>query len=224
MTRYWWKVLAVLTLLYTIIAGLTIKIPMIGTNAESSRGLFFHVPMWITMYTLFTISVANSLLYLTKYDLKRDVMASSAANVGTFFGILGFATGTLWATYTWGSTLPTDPKQMSTALALLIYFAYLVLRMSIQDVDKRARISAVFNVFAFALLIPLTYIIPRMVDSLHPGSQATPGFASKDTDGSMKMVLYPAFIGWTLLGVWLYSLQMRYKKLELKNLFSNDRP
>ncbi|PUZ24788.1 ABC transporter permease [Chitinophaga parva] len=224
MTRIWWKVLAVLILLYTIIVGLTIQIPMIGTNAESSRGLFYHVPMWISMYTLFTISVINSLRYLRNYDLKYDVSASSAANVGTFFGVLGFATGTLWATYTWGGSLPTDPKQMSTALALLIYMAYLVLRMSIQDIDKRARISAVFNVFAFALLIPLTYIIPRMVDSLHPGAGSTPGFSKSDTDHHMMMVFYPAMVGWTLLGVWLYSLQLRYRKLELKNIFGNDRP
>jgi len=90
--------------------------------------------------------------------------------------------------------------------------------MSIQDMDKRARISAVFNIFAYALLIPLTYIIPRMVDSLHPGSATTPGFASKDTDGTMKLVLYPAFIGWTLLGVWIFTLVVRYRKLQLKKI------
>jgi heme exporter protein C len=91
--------------------------------------------------------------------------------------------------------------------------------MSVSDIDKRARISAVFNIFAFALLIPLTYIIPRMVDSLHPGSASTPGFASKDTDDNMKMVFYPAVIGWTLLSVWIFTLVVRYKKLELKNIF-----
>ncbi|SEW56014.1 cytochrome c biogenesis protein CcsA [Chitinophaga arvensicola] len=219
MARHWWKALAILLLIYVIIAGFTVKIPIIGTNGQSSRGLFFHVPMWICMYTMYTISIIYSLLYLSKYDLKKDVIASSAAGVGTFFGVLGFATGTLWATYTWGGTLTDDPKQMCTAIAILIYMAYLVLRMSVHDLDKRARISAVFNIFAFALLIPLTYIIPRMVDSLHPGSATTPGFASKDTDGSMKTVLYPAFIGWTLLSVWIFSLVVRFRKLQLKNIF-----
>ncbi|GAA3942880.1 ABC transporter permease [Chitinophaga oryziterrae] len=219
MAKHWWKALAVLILTYTIIAGFTHKIPIIGTNGQSSRGLYFHVPMWVCMYTMFTISVINSLRYLSGYDLRKDALASAAGGVGVFYGVLGFATGTLWATYTWGSTFTSDPKQMLTAVALLIYMAYLVLRMSISDIDKRARISAVFNIFAFALLIPLTYIIPRMVDSLHPGSASTPGFASKDTDNNMKMVLYPAFIGWTLLSVWIFTLVVRYKKLELKNIF-----
>lgn len=219
MAKHWWKALAVIILVYVIIAGFTIEIPIIGTNGQSSRGLFFHVPMWICMYTMFTISVVNSVLYLAKYDLRKDAYASAAASVGVFYGILGFATGTLWATYTWGGSFTRDPKQMLTAVALMIYMAYLVLRLSIPDIDKRARISAVFNVFAFALLIPLTYIIPRMVDSLHPGSATTPGFASSDTDNNMKWVLYPAFIGWTLLSVWIYTLLVRYKKLELKNIF-----
>lgn len=219
MAKHWWKALAIILLLYTIIAGFLVKIPAIENNEQSTRNLFFHVPMWICMYTLFTISVVNSVLYLSKYDLKKDVLASSAANVGVFFGIMGFITGSVWATYTWGSTLTNDPKQISTAVALLIYLAYMVLRLSFNDIDKRARVSAIYNIFAFALLIPLTYIIPRMVDSLHPGSASSPGFRAKDTDGTLMMVFYPAFTGWTLLSVWIYTLQVRYKRLELKNIF-----
>ena len=206
-------------LLFTIIAGFLVKIPAIENNEQSTRNLFFHVPMWISMYTLFTISVINSVLYLTKYDLKKDILASSAANVGVLFGVMGFVTGSVWATYTWGSTITNDPKQIATAVALMIYLAYLVLRLSIHDIDKRARVSAIYNIFAFAMLIPLTYIIPRMVDSLHPGSASSPGFRSKDTAGTLMMVFYPAFTGWTLLGVWIYTLLVRYKRLELKNIF-----
>ncbi len=219
MAKHWWKALAVLLLLYTIIAGFLVKIPVIENNEQSTRNLFFHVPMWISMYTLFTISVVNSLLFLSKYDLKKDILASSAANVGILFGLMGFVTGSLWATYTWGGTITNDPKQISTAVALMIYLAYWVLRLSIHDLDKRARVSAIYNIFAFAMLIPLTYIIPRMVDSLHPGSATSPGFKSKDTDGTLMMVFYPAFTGWTLLGVWIYTLRVRYKRLELKNIF-----
>ncbi|GAA0538526.1 cytochrome c biogenesis protein [Chitinophaga japonensis] len=219
MAKHWWKALAVLLLLYTIIAGFLVKIPVIENNEQSTRNLFFHVPMWISMYTLFTISVVNSILYLGKYDLRKDILASCAANVGVLFGVMGFVTGSVWATYTWGGTLTSDPKQISTAVALLIYLAYLVLRMSVTDIDKRARVSAIYNIFAFALLIPLTYIIPRMVDSLHPGSATSPGFRGKDTSGTLMMVFYPAFTGWTLLGVWIYTLRVRYKRLELKNIF-----
>lgn len=218
MAKHWWKILSVAILLYVIIGGFIVKVPVIGNNQQAARSIFFHLPMWMSMYTLFTISVVNSVWYLATNDLRRDVRASSAASVGVLFGVMGFFTGMLWATYTWGGTIVNDPKQMTTAIALTIYMAYLVLRLSFTDLDKRARVSAIFNVFAFALLVPLTYIIPRMVESLHPGSASSPGFSSQDTAGTIKMVLWPAFIGWTLLGIWIYTLRARYKRLVLKNI------
>ncbi|UYQ93602.1 cytochrome c biogenesis protein [Chitinophaga horti] len=218
MAKHWWKILSVIIILYTIIVGLSVKIPIIANNEETSRNLFYHVPMWIAMYTQFTISLVASIMYLASNDLRKDIWASSAGSVGVLFGLMGFATGSLWATYTWGGTITDDPKQISTALALLIYLAYLVLRSSFHDIDKRARVSAIFNVFAFALLIPLTYIIPRMVDSLHPGSTSSPGFKAADTEGTMMRIFYPAMIGWALFSVWLATLRVRFRKLALKKI------
>lgn len=218
MAKNWWKILSVLLLFYVIIGGFMVPVPVIGNNQQAARSIFFHLPMWMAMYTLLTISVVNSVWYLATNDLRRDVRASSAGSVGVLFGVMGFLTGMLWATYTWGGTIVNDPKQMTTAIALAIYMAYLVLRMSFTDIDKRARVSAIYNVFAFALLIPLTYIIPRTVDSLHPGSATSPGFSDADTAGTIKMVLWPAFIGFTMLGIWIYTLRNRYKRLALKNI------
>jgi heme exporter protein C len=72
----------------------------------------------------------------------------------------------------------------------------------------------VYNIFAFAALIPLLFILPRLTDSLHPGNGGNPGFNSYDLDDKMRRIFYPAVIGWTLLGVWLTSLHIRIKKIE----------
>ncbi|MFL5810778.1 MAG: ABC transporter permease, partial [Flavisolibacter sp.] len=105
------------------------------------------------------------------------------------------------------------------AIALLIYFAYLVLRDSIQDIDKKARIGAVYNIFAFAFLFPSIWIIPRLLESLHPGGEGgNPALNPQDVDGRMRMVFYPAVIGWTLLGVWIVSLKIRIKYLKEKTV------
>jgi heme exporter protein C len=37
-------------------------------------------------------------------------------------------------------------------------------------------------------------------------------------DNGMRMIFYPAIIGWTLLGVWVTSLRIRVRTLELKQL------
>jgi heme exporter protein C len=131
--------------------------------------------------------------------------------------MLGLITGSIWATYTWGKPWSNDPKQLGAAIAILIYLAYLVLRNSMTDLDKRARIGAVYNIFAFAMLFPTLWIIPRLVESLHPGGMGNPAFNTKDIDSRMRMIFwFGAFPGWTLLGVWITTLRFRLKMLEEK--------
>jgi heme exporter protein C len=96
---------------------------------------------------------------------------------------------------------------------MLIYFAYLLLRSSFEDEQRRARISAIYNVFAFSVFIPLIYILPRLTDSLHPGNGGNPAFSSYDLDNAMRLVFYPAVIGWTLLGVWITTLRARLVRI-----------
>ena len=87
--------------------------------------------------------------------------------------------------------------------------------------DKRARISSVYNIFAYAMLFPSIWIIPRLLPSLHPGGEnGNPALDTKDIDGSMRMVFYPAIIGWTLIGVWITTLKIRVNLLKEKKLSS----
>ena len=100
--------------------------------------------------------------------------------------------------------------------------AYFVLRGSFIDMDKRARVSAVYNIFAFAMLFPSIWIIPRLVGSLHPGAPGSdsgnPALNYKDIDSRLRMVFYPAIIGWTLLGVWISTLKIRLELMKEKSL------
>jgi heme exporter protein C len=209
----WWKWMSIALLLYTVIAGMTFRVPDLPIIYESIRNLYFHVPMWFGMIFIFTASMVGAIRYLRSNDMRHDWLSVTSANVGMFMGILGLVTGMIWAQYTWGSPWHNDPKQVGSAVSLLIYAAYFVLRGSLQDPQRRAKISAVYNLYAYALLIPLLFILPRMTDSMHPGNGGNPGFNSYDLDSRMRMVFYPAVVGWTLLGAWLVDLQIRMRKL-----------
>lgn len=216
MRQSWWKVLCVLLLAYTIIGGFLIPVPRQFIINETIRNLYFHVPMWFTMITLFTVAAVYSVKYLRSGNLQDDIYASSFTKIGIGFSILGMLTGMEWANYSWGEPWSNDPKQLGTAMCMLIYFAYLILRGGMKDEEKRARISSVYNIFAYAMMIPLLWILPRMVDSLHPGNGGNPGFNKYDLDDKMRMVFYPAVIGWILLGVWMSSLSIRLKLIVFK--------
>ena len=228
--QWWWKILCIVLLLFTFIKGLTVKIPNLPALEETSRNLFFHVAMWMAMMTLFTVSVVNSIRYLRTFNLKYDIYARQYSVMGIVFGLLGYATGAIWMSYTWADpnnplfqsfgALAREPKLIGAAVALLIYFAYLVLRDSISDMDKRARISSVYNIFAYAMLFPSIWIVPRLLPSLHPGQEGNPAMNFKDVIPEMRIVELPAFIGWALLGVWITTLKIRLSLLKEKRMTS----
>jgi heme exporter protein C len=193
--------------------GFLVKIPVLdGRMQQTVRNLFFHVPMWFCMQTLFIVSVIYAIMYLGKGKPIHDMYSLEFARTGLVFGMLGLITGAIWANYQWGKPWSGDPKQNGAAIALLIYLAYFVLRGSVNDDTKRARLSAVYNIFAFAMLFPTIWILPRLTESLHPGGQGSegnPGLNPNDTTPEMEMVFLPAIIGWILLGVWIATLRIR---------------
>ncbi|MEO6148840.1 MAG: cytochrome c biogenesis protein [Mucilaginibacter sp.] len=216
MYQSWWKYLAVAIILYTLVAGFLLDVPRLFILHETIRNTYFHVPMWMAMFTVFTISVIYSIKYLRTGDEKFDLIAVESANVGVFFFVLGLITGMIWAKFTWGEYWSGDPKQDSAAIAFLLYCAYLVLRNAIDEEQKRAKISAIYNIFAFPIMIVLIMVLPRMKDSLHPGNGGNPAFGKLDMDNIMRMVLYPAFIGWSLFGAWVATIRYRIRLIEYK--------
>jgi len=221
MKNYWWKILAIVLVLYTIIGGFLIKVPAQPILHETIRNLYFHVPMWFGMMTILFVSLWHSIKYLSNSKIESDIVATQAAHTGMLLGFLGIVTGSIWAKYTWGAWWVSDTKLNGAAITLLIYLAYFVLRGSLEEEQKRARISAVYNIFAYVMLIVFLMILPRLNDSLHPGNGGNPGFNKYDLDSNMRMVFYPAVLGWILLGVWIMTIKVRIEKLKRKTL-TND--
>ena len=212
--KNWWKIVGASLVVYSTIAGFLMPVPKLAILHETIRNLYFHVPMWFAMITLFAISVFYSVKYLSSQNQDDDLRAVQSVNAGLLFGILGIVTGAIWAKYTWGEPWSSDPKQNFAAIALLLYLAYSVLRNAVDEEQKRAKIAAVYNIFAFPMMVVLLFVLPRMQDSLHPGNGGNPGFNAYDLDSGMRMVFYPACAGWILIGFWIYSLLYRVKKLE----------
>ena len=214
----WWKWISAVLLVYAVLAGFLVDIPRLQTGNldHTARNLYFHVPMWFGMVFVLTISVVQSIIYLRKSTEKSDFWAVSAAEVGVIYGTLGLLTGMVWGKFTWGDFLPRDVKIYGAAIAMLIYLAYFILRSAIENKEQAARIAAVYNIFAYAVYIPLIFIMPRLYDSIHPGNGGNPGFNAYDLDGSMRLVFYPTVIGFLGLAFWLSQLRTRLRLLEAK--------
>ena len=215
--QHWWKALGVALVLYSIVMGFLGTVPALWVLHETIRNLYFHVTMWFAMMTMLTISLGYSIAYLRGFKREYDVIATEAANVAMLFGAVGIVTGMAWANFTWGEPWPNDPKLNGVAVGMLAYIAYFILRASIDEISKRGRIAAVYNIFAWVMFMVFVNALPRMADdSMHPGQAANPGFGALAP--GMRTVFYPGVVGWILMGIWLLNIRKRSREIEYKLL------
>ena len=196
----------------------TFSFPYRSILYETIRNTFFHVAVWFAMFILLIVSLIYSIKYLRSRSLQHDAVAAAYTQVAIGLGLIGLATGSVWAKSAWGAYWTNDPKLNMSVVSLMIYIAYAILRSSFTADDRRAQVSAAYNIFAFCAMIPLIFIVPRLTSSLHPGNGGNPAFGGEDLDSTLRMVFYPSIIGLTLIGTWIASLLYRVRKVELNNI------
>jgi heme exporter protein C len=209
----WWKFTGLGLILYSIVAGQLVEVPDKPLIRDTIRNLFFHVPMWFSMFVMFGTSLVYSLKYLKGNKLSYDIEASESVYNGIFFGVIGLITGMIWAKFTWGDFWTNDPQLNGAAVSMMAYLAYAILRSSIDEKSMRARISAVYNIFAFMLLAIFLGVLPRLAQgSLHPGKGGNPS-TMEDLDITLRLVFYPAVIGWIIVAFWVLQIRARKRRL-----------
>lgn len=215
--KHWYKIASVILILYSLVFGLMNEVPRLDILNETIRNVYYHVPIWFAMLFMMSVSLIHSIRFLLSYNIKIDAKANDAASIGLFLCLPGIATGSLWARYTWGTWWTfQDPKLNGVAISILIYLAYFILRSSVDDENKKARLAAVYNIFAFVMMNVFIMILPRITDSLHPGNGGNPAFGKYDLNSNMRLIFYPAVIGWVFFGYWLFEIKNRFTNIKLK--------
>lgn len=180
----------------------------VGFQGESSRILFFHVPMAWASFAGFIAAAVWSIRYLRSRDLRHDISAHVAIQLGLLFGILATVTGSIWARIEWGAFWNWDPRQTSILVSLLFYGAYLALRGALEDPEKRARLSAAYAILGLVVTPFLYWIVPRAVFSLHP--EPVVNVEGKTAmQSEILQVLLASGLGFTVLFFWIHNLQTR---------------
>jgi len=139
-------------------------------NPVNFKIFYFHVPIAATAYLAFAIVFISSIMYLRTKKEKWDIKAVSASEIGVIFAVLTLITGSLWAKSAWGQFWVTWDVRLNTSLVLfLIYLSYLMVRKSIDEPEKRARLSAVFGIVGF-IGVPLSFLSIRLWNraTVHP--------------------------------------------------------
>ncbi len=196
-------------------------LPFVPQLGEQIRIMNFHVPSAWVAVVAYLLSMFYSIKYLKNRRFEDDEIASSSAFLGTIFAILATVTGMIWAKFNWGSFWNWDPRQTSIFVLLLIYFAYFVLRQSIENYETKARLSSVYSIIAFVTVPFLVFIMPRLLEGNHPGSANSPNIGPilSPQEGSLSLLqtfgFSFGFLSFTLLFFWILNLKIRFTKLNL---------
>jgi heme exporter protein C len=132
------------------------------------------------------------------------------------FCILATVTGSLWAKFNWGSFWNWDPRETSIFVLLLIYCAYFALRSAVDVSEKRAALGAVYSILAGITVPFFIFIMPRILDSLHPDPIINTR-GKIDMNPTMLIVFLASLAGFTALYFWMWNLKVRLERIAMKN-------
>ena len=170
--------------------------------------MYVHVPAAWTAFIAFGVVFVASIIYLWKRSERADLVAASAAEIGTVMTGLTLALGSIWGRPTWGVWWTWDPRLTSTAVLFVVFAGYLALRSFVEDPDRRARWSAAVGILG-ALNVPIVYMSVKWWRTIHQ-MQSSPSTVDPEYVVGLRMNAF-AFL---FILVWLLARRYHAAKAE----------
>jgi len=198
----WGLTILVVLAMFGAIHGAFLGAPKESAMGNVQRIFYFHVPFAIGCFLGFFVVLVGSVGYLIRRERRWDLLAESAAELGVLYCTIVLVTGPIWARPIWGTWWTWEIRLTLTLLLWLIYVAYLLLRMYVDEPEQRARFAAVLGILGF-LLVPFVYYSVYLWKGLHPQGVLKKG----NLDPAMRQVFL--FNLWTILLLFFVLLGLR---------------
>ena len=180
--------------------------PIELTMGKVQKVFYFHVAASWTGMLGFLVATVAAIAYLKTGALKWDTASMAGIEIGVVFIGLGIVSGMIWARPVWNTWWTWDPRLTTTLIMELIYAAYMLLRSGLDDLQRRARLSAVYAIVGF-ISVPLTFLSIRVFRTIHPAvlvrsSNSTVGAFAMTS--RMQAAFFSSLAAFTILFVALY--------------------
>jgi heme exporter protein C len=184
--------------------------PREATMGDVQRIFYFHVSSaWVGFFAFFVTFLAG-ILYLIRGERRWDILALSSVEVGLTFITMAVITGSLWARPVWGTYWTWEPRLTISAVQLLIYIAYGMLRRALEGPERQARFAAVYGIVAF-VTVPLSWFAIRWWRTIHP--DILTGGGEMALTPRMVQTLLVSLAAFTLLYATLLRQRIRLERL-----------
>jgi heme exporter protein C len=198
---------------FGLLAGLYtgfVYAPPDAVQGEVQRIMYLHVPLILVSYLAFFVVFVASIRYLARRRDRDDAIAHSSAEIGVLFTALAIAAGSIWGRPTWGTWWTWDARLTTTAILLLIFIGYLMLRTLVEDPSRAATSCAVLGIIGF-LDVPIIHMSVVWWRTLHqPASILRPGAPTVAPD--MQVALYTNLAAFVLVYGYLLSKRIRIEE------------
>jgi heme exporter protein C len=200
---------ALLALAAAAVSALVL-VPPDAVQGQVQRLLYVHVPTAWLAYLAFGVVFVSSIRYLMTRRVRWDRLARASAEIGVLFTALTIGLGALWGKPTWGTWWTWDPRLTTTAVLLLIYVGYLLVRSLPDDPVRAATWGAVVGIVGF-VDVPVVHLSVRWWRSLHQPPSVMR--AAPTMDPQMLVTLLAAVVAFSLLYGYLMLLRLRVERL-----------
>ncbi|MEM4819571.1 MAG: cytochrome c biogenesis protein CcsA [Nanopusillaceae archaeon] len=180
------------------------------------RNLYIHVPISIASYVILTIAAILSPLFLLTKRTTFYLLSDSSIRAGVLLALASFLTGSIWAMESWGALWSWDPRQVSVLFLVIAYTLYFVIKNSVRDPDRKPSIAMTYAFAAYSTVI-LSFIIPRITESLHPTPEHTREFVAGDPLLFLSRISILSLISITIIFL-AYTFRNRINGIELKSV------
>jgi heme exporter protein C len=191
-----------------LVLGLVVA-PADAVQGQPQRLMYVHVPAAWVAYLAFAVVLVASVAYLIRRDLRWDIRAQAAAELGIGLTALTIALGMIWGRPVWGVWWAWEPRLVTTAILLLVYVGYLAVRGLSADRHANARRAAVVGVVSF-VNVPVVHFSVVWWRTLHqPPTVLRHGGPSSAIEPIMLAALLSGVVAFTLGAGWLYLRRLR---------------
>lgn len=179
-------------------------------QGQSVRLMYVHVPSAWTAFAAFGVVAVASVAVLLRRDARWDTLARAAAELGVGMTALAIAEGSVWGHVVWGVWWTWDPRLVTTALLLLIYLGYLLVR-ALPGPPARVRRRAALLGSIAVLQVLVVHLSVLWWRSLHqPPTLLRPSLHDPIVP-SMALPLMVSVMAFSLAGAWF--VRVRYRRL-----------
>jgi heme exporter protein C len=175
--------------------------PTEATMGDVQRIVYFHVAVaWCGLAGCLAMGFCGA-MFLVRRRLEWDHWSQAAGEIGWLCSTLTLITGSAWAQEAWGTWWTWEPRLTSSLVLWIIYAGLFLVRSSIEDPYRRARVVGVLAIIGMSD-VPLVLMATRWFRGVHP---VTP-----EMDPHMRLVLLASVISFTSLFVYL-AVQRRHQ-------------